>query len=73
MKPGGIAQAHEARTTNTLISTARGLLSTAAAIMAPCSVKAQGRCLTLSPRFKITNCDLEARMSSASGRVNWNA
>ena len=31
-----------------------------AAINAPYSVKAYGRYLTFSPRFKVTNCDLES-------------
>jgi hypothetical protein len=45
----------------TVICTARGLLSTVAAMMVPCSVKARGGCFTFEPRpaFKITDCDLE--------------
>ena len=49
----------KARMTNTLIWTACGLLSTLAAMIAPCSVKALGRNLMFCPRFKITDCDLE--------------
>lgn len=48
-----------ARTANTLICTARGLLSTLAAMIAPCSVKAYGRYLRCWPRFKVANCDLK--------------
>ena len=62
----------KARTTNTLIWTARGLLSTLAAMRAPCSVKAYGKYLIFAPRFKITSCDLERCTFSASSRVNWN-
>src|SRR5882757_3305994 len=47
-----------------LISTARELLRTVAAMMAPCSVKAYGRNLMFWPRpgFKVTDCDLEAEI-----------
>jgi hypothetical protein len=42
------------------------------AMMAPCSVKAAGRYLIFCPLFKVTICDLERRMSSASANVNRN-
>jgi hypothetical protein len=55
----------KARTTCVLISTARALLSTIAAIMAPCSVKAYDKVL-LPPRpvFDLANCEVKAWSSS---------
>src|ERR1700741_2044053 len=58
-----------ARTTYTLIRNAWELLTRFAAIIAPCSVKTYGRYLILSPRFKVTVCDLEAAILVASWRV----
>jgi len=54
------------------ICVARGLLSTLAAMIAPCSVKAAGRYLMFCPRFKVTICDLERWMPSASTNVKRN-
>ena len=51
-----------ARTTYTLIATARGLRRRVAAMMAPCSVKTHGRYFLCRPRlllFKVTICDLK--------------
>ena len=42
VEPCRITQSDKARTTNTLISTARELFKTDAAMMAPCSVNAMG-------------------------------
>jgi len=44
---------------NTLILTACELFNTLAAMIAPCSVKANGRYLMFCPRFKVAICDLE--------------
>ena len=63
--------ATNARTTNTLIWTARGLLSTVAAMSAPCSVNTKGRflrppcadavtiCDRICPKLEVTNCDFK--------------
>lgn len=60
----------KARTTYTETSTARGELSTVAAIRAPCSVKASGS-LRRPPRpwFDVAICDIK---SAYSADVSWN-
>jgi len=55
-----------ARTTKMLICTARRLLSTVAAMIAPCSVKASGAYLMWARLFKVTDCDLERRSPERS-------
>jgi len=54
----------KARTTKTLISTAPGLFSTVAAMMAPCSVNASGR-FRVPPQLDVANCDIKLRTSSS--------
>jgi len=56
-----------------LICTARGLFSTVAAMIAPCSVNASGKYLMFWPRFNITECDLERCASIASSLVSLSA
>jgi hypothetical protein len=55
----------KARTTNTLICSARGLFKTLAAWIAPCSVKAQG-CFRRPPwpELDIAICDIKSRNSA---------
>jgi len=54
----------KARTTNTLIATARSLFNTLAAMIAPCSVKAYAKYLMFCPLFKVAICDLEHASAS---------
>ena len=61
-----------ARTTYTLISIARALFSTLAAMIAPCSENTRGRYLRCRPCFKITFCDLKDRTKSHSAGVRTN-
>src|SRR4030095_8086659 len=59
----------KARTTSTLARAACGLLRMLAAMMTPCSVKANGRDRRPPLTFEITICDLKDLNSSAD---NWN-
>jgi hypothetical protein len=52
-------------------SIARSLFSTDDNMATPCSVKAKGRYLECWPRFKITFCDLKARLSSLMFLGTW--
>lgn len=72
-----LAQLHDARTTYKLISTARGLLRMVAAMMAPCSVKANGgnrgsRCfcepVTDYDRFSVSASARNSRNMKSSGK-----
>ena len=51
---------------------ATGLLRMFASVTVPCSVKTCGAYFTFWPRFKVTICDLEGRMSAASSIVSLN-
>ena len=58
-----------ARTTYTLMATARDEFRIVAAISAPCSVNTHGKyflCCPLPAGFKVTNCDFKALHSSGS-------
>ena len=60
----------KARTTKTLIATADSELSTVAAMIAPCSVKAYGKeRLPPRPIFEVANCDIKDLFSREE---SWN-
>jgi hypothetical protein len=55
-----------------LVCTARALLRTVAAMIAPCSLKSERCVLDVPALFKITDCDLERCVSLASSGVSRN-